>query len=384
MPEADTLERPAAAPLTAVLRVDRDALLAAVRAVSQTVERRNTIPILSNVMLRAADSFLTVCASDLDHWSMRTIDCAGFKIDTTVEADRLITAIDTLRPGAVDISHADGALTIKQGRSSRKLMALPSTDFPMPKPLAHATSFAIDAAPLLKILDTARVAVSTEETRYYLCGVFLQIEDDKLVAAATDGHRVVQVKHPAPAGAAGMGDSIIGTKAVNLICRFLADTEDGAQVELALSDKFYRVGTGRASIEGKLVDATYPDYRRVLRADHECSLVIQAAEFDRAIRAAGSASDGKTRGVRMDLSRDHCEASATAMDGSRSVEPMEGDYDGDMAAIGVNLVYAQSIAKMFGPTPKLTLSFGAAVQDLIVITSDDRPGVTAGVMPMRA
>ncbi|WBQ17494.1 DNA polymerase III subunit beta [Sphingobium yanoikuyae] len=383
MTEADTLERPAGAPLTAVLRVDRDALLAAVRAVSQTVERRNTIPILSNVMLRAADSFLTICASDLDHWSMRTIDCAGAKIDTTVEADRLITAIDTLRPGAVDISHADGALTIKQGRSSRKLMTLPSTDFPMPKPLAHATSFAIDAAPLLKILDTARVAVSTEETRYYLCGVFLQIEDDKLVAAATDGHRVVQVKHPAPAGAAGMGDSIIGTKAVNLICRFLADAEDGAQVELALSDKFYRVGTGRASIEGKIIDATYPDYRRVLREEHDAHMTIQSAEFDRTIRAAGCASDGKTRGVRMDLSRNHCEASATAQDGSRSVEPMDGSYDGPTIAVGVNAMYAQSIAKMFGQTPTLKLGF-AGEAAVIVITSDDRPGVTAGVMPMRA
>lgn len=381
MPDTDTLERPVD---TTTMRVDRDTLLAAVRAVSQAVERRNTIPILSNVLLRTEAGALIISATDLDHWSTRTIDYAGGPIDTTVEADRLITAIDTLRGGAIDISYLHGALTIKQGRSTRKLMTLPSVDFPAAKPAQHATTFPIDAAPLLRILDIARVAVSTEEARYYMCGVFFEVVDGNIVAASTDGYRVVQVTHPAPPAAIGAPDSIIGTKAVNLICRMLDDAPEGAQAEVSLDKGKFQVSVGRSSIAGKLVDATYPAYRRVLRLEHVSRLSIQSAEFDRTIRAAGSASDGKTRAVRIDLSADHCEASGTAQDGGRSVEPMDGAYHGAPLTTGINLTYAQSVAKVFGPTPTLQLGFGAAPSDLILITSDDRPGVIAGVMPMRA
>ena len=156
------------------------------------------------------------------------------------------------------------------------------------------------------------------------------------------------------------------------------------QVEVSINDKGFAVSAGRASIAGKLVDATYPAYRRVLRFDHSSSLEIQSTEWDRSIRAAGSASDGKTRAVRLELDADRCEAIGSAADGGRSVEPMEGSYSGPEIVTGVNLIYAQSIAKIFGPTPKLTLGFGTAPGDLIMITSDDRPGVIAGVMPMRA
>lgn len=381
MSDTDILDRPAT---TSALRVDRDTLLAAVRAVSQTVERRNTIPILSNVLLRAENSFLTICATDLDHMSSRTIDYVGATIDTTVDAERLITAIGTLRPGAVDIEYLHGAVTIKQGRSTRKLMTLPSSDFPLAKPAKDATVFAMDAAPLQRILDTTRVAASTEEVRYYMCGVFFEVVDGSIVTAATDGHRVIQVTHPAPAAAIGAPDSIIGNKAIGLICSLLEGASEGSQAEISLSKTSFQVTQGRSIISGKLVDGTYPAYRRVFRFDHVSQLEIQAGEFDRAIRAAGSASDGKTRAVRIDLSAEHCEASGTAQDGARSVEPLDGTYVGPAICTGMNLIYAGSVAKMFGTTPKLQLGFGRAPGDLILITSDDRPGVIAGVMPMRA
>ena len=381
MPDTDTLDRPDA---VAALRVDRDALLAAVRAVSQTVERRNTIAILSNVLLRVENGFMTVAATDLDHLCQRVIDCTGGRIDTTVEADRLIGAIDTLRPGAIDLSLSDGALTIRQGRSTRKLMTLPSDGFPMIKPDTGSASFAMDAAPLLRILETARISVSTEDAKYYLCGVFIQIVDDEMVVAASDGQRVVQVRHPAPIGSAGSPDSILGTKAVNLVCHLLSNLDDGAQVNIALGSSSFCITASRTLIAGKLVDATYPDYRRPMRPEHEARLEIRAAEFDRSVRAAGIASDGKTRAIRLDLSPGRCEASGASHAGGRSVEPMDGEYVGDEMSIGLNLTYAASIVKMFGPAPKLAIGFGANPKDILMITSDDRPGVTVGVMPMRA
>lgn len=383
MTDADTLERPDSQ-TAAGLRVDRDTLLAAVRAVRQTVERRNTIPILSNVLLRTENGQLAVCATDLDHWSRRQIAYEGQTIDTTVEAERLLTAIDTLRPGAIEIIYQHGALTIRQGRSTRKLMTLPSTDFPVPRAQGDRTTFAIDAAPLLRVLDTARVCVSQEETRYYLCGVFLHIEDGQLIAASTDGHRMVQVKQPAPAGAETMPDAIVGTKAVALICAMLADMADGAQVEMAIGDKDFSVAGGGQVVSGKLVDATYPQYRRVLRFDHASSFAVQSAEWDRSVRAAGSATDGKTRAVRLELEPGQCQAMGSAVDGGRAVEPIEGDYAGPGIVTGVNMLYAQSIAKIFGPAAKLSVGFGSAAPDLIMFSSGDRPGVIAGIMPLRA
>ncbi len=384
MTDSDTLDRPALTATGPTLRVDRDHLLTAVRAVNETVEQRNTIPILSNVLLRCEAGYLKVMATDLDHWSARQIEFTGDVIDTTVEAKRLIDAIGSLRPGGIEVNHLHGVLTIRQGRSTRKLMTMPATDFPVAPPAAGASEFGMDAAPLKRLLETARVAVSTEEVRYYLCGVFVEIIDGKIVAAATDGHRVLQVTQDAPAMAADAPASIIGTKAVNLICNMLDAAPEGAQAVVTLADRKFQVIVGRSMISGKLVDATYPDYRRVFRFEHASHMAIQAAEFDRAIRAAGTASDGKTRAVRIELAEGHCEASATAQDGGRSIEPMEGDYSGDPLTTGINLIYAQSIAKMFGPTPQLHLGFGKAAGDLILITSDDRPGVIAGVMPMRA
>jgi DNA polymerase III, beta subunit len=383
MPETDTLERPAAA-ATGALRIDRDTLLTAITAVGQVVERRNTIPIMSNLLLRTEGDRLTILASDLDLWSQRTIPCdAKAHLATTVGSDQLKDAIRSLRPGAVDLSYAAGALTIKQGRSTRKLMTLSADDFPQARKIEQETTFAIDGTRLLTMLDSAKVSVSNEEIRYYLCGVFVHHRDGQLKAASTNGHTLSVVSIDCPVGAEGIPDSIIGTKAINLICSMLGDLDEGAQVELSLAPGRFHITDGKVNLGGKLVDGTYPQYERLVRASSDRDLTVHSGEFDRSIRAAGVASDGKTRGIRIDLAPNQCEASARAQDGAWSSEPIEGEYRGADLRIGVNLAYAQNIAKMFGSAVNLTLGFQGE-KDPILITSDDRKGLTMVVMPMHA
>ena len=376
-----TLERPAT---DAKLSVDRDALLTAVAAVGLVVERRNTIPIMSNVLLRTAGDVLTILASDLDLWSQRQIPCdAMARLDITVGAEQLKSAIASLRPGAITLTHAEGALTIQQGRSTRKLMTLPAADFPVLRNIEKETTFAIDASRLLAILDSAKVSMSTEETRYYLCGVFIHVLDGRLKAVSTNGHTLSVVAVEAPEGSLSVPDSIIGTKAVNLICAMLGEMREGAQIELSLAPGRFLITDGNIKLAGKLVDGTFPDYQRLVRGGSENSLAVHSGEFDRTVRAAGIASDGKTRGVRIDLARQHCDASSRGHDGAWSSEPIEGEYQGRELQIGVNLAYAQSIAKMFGTAAKLDIGFNGPA-DPILITSEDRQGLTMVVMPMRA
>lgn len=382
MADADTLERPVSS--TDALRVDRDALLTAVSAVCQVVERRNTIPILSNVLLRVEGDGLTILATDLDLWSQRHIPCdAMSRLDTTVEAEKLRASINSLRPGAVTLTHANGALTIQQGRSTRTMMTLPSEDFPQLRKIEKETTFAIDAARLLTMLEAAKPSISTEEARYYLCGVFLHHEDGKLKAVSSNGHTLAVVAVDCPAGAQGIPDSIVGTKAVGLICSMLDNLDDGAQVELSLAPGRFSMDATQIKLGGKLVDGTFPVYQRLIPADTVNELTVNSGEFDRCIRAAGIASEGKTRAIRIDLAPAQCEASARAQDGGRSVEPIEGDYQGSEQAIGVNLAYAQAVGRMFGSAAKLSVGFNGPT-DPILITSEDRNGLTMVVMPMRA
>ncbi len=389
MTDVDTLERPAAAdtagqPDRTTLRVDRDALLAAIRSVNAVIEARNTIMILSNFRLIAKGGWLTVVGTDLDTWFEQGLACFGADMDTTVPADRLIGAIDTMRPGMIDVTLDAGTMTIRQGRSSRKLPTIRADDFPMGKPRGETTAFVMPAERLAIMLETARVAQSTEETRYYLCGVFLHVQDGRLFAAATDGHRVMQVQGGLPEKADEMRGVIISSKGVKLIGQLLGDAKPDETITVNVTGSQFIVAYKNATLSAKLVDGSYPDYQRVLpkRGDDNV-LTVQSAEFIRCIRAAGAASDGKTRAVRLELSPDHCEASGAASDGGRAVEPIEGDYVGEPLTIGVNFQFAMAVAQAFGTASTLTIAM-AGPRDVFLFSSDDRPGVLCGIMPMNA
>ena len=381
MPDTDTLERPDTQAATG-LRVDRDTLLTAVRAVRQTVERRSTIPILSNVLLRVEDGLLTICASDLDHWSRRQIAYEGQAIDTTVEADRLVTAIDTLRPGPMEISYLHGAITIKQGRSTRKLMTLPSTDFPLPRAVADGTTFPIDAAPLLRVLDTARVCVSQEETRYYLNGIYFHVSDEGqpvLKAAATDGHRLARVTVARPDGADGMPGIIVPRKCIGELRKLLDEVEGSVQISLSASK--IRFGLGSAILTSKLIDGTFPDYSRVIPTANDKLLKIDPRSFEDGVDRVATIATEKTRAVKMSLDKDRITLSVTSPENGTAAEEVPGAFQGEGFDIGFNARYLLDILGQID-SDLVELHLADAAAPTLIRESDASPALYV-LMPMR-
>ena len=378
----DTLERPAAA--DALLTIDRDILFGAIRAISQVVEARNTIPILSNLLFDTKGERLRIAGTDLDILFEVQIecDCAGVE-PFTVEASRLTAAVDTLRPGAIVFERENGWVTLKQKASRRKLPIIPAEDFPTSALGTISTTFAMDASELLWIFNSVQSSISTEAARYYLCGIFFDVEGGDLVAAATDGNRMIQARKPCPVGAEGMAGFTLPTKAVRLLRSLLDNAEDGQQVEINVTDRKFEIRQGSFRLDSKLIDGAYPDYRRVIPWGNDKRLKVHSAEMIRGLRAAAAAVDGRARGVRINMSKSECMISGFNADGSRSIEPLEADYDSDEFQIGINAQYAQQTVAAFGEAAQMEIDMLDAT-GAILLRSPDRPGLLAVIMPMRA
>jgi DNA polymerase-3 subunit beta len=263
--------------------IERATLLKSLSHVQSVVERRNTIPILSNVLIEAAaDGTLKLMATDLDLQIVETVEAqveaAGA---TTVSAHTLFDIARKLPEGSqVQLAASDGKMQVVAGRARFNLQTLPRDDFPVIAEGELPTTFELPAATLRQIIDKTRFAISTEETRYYLNGIFLHVSDDAqpvLKAAATDGHRLARVTVPRPDGAAGMPDVIIPRKCVGELRKLLDEVE--GTVEVSLSGSKVRFGLGSAMLTSKLIDGTFPDYSRVIPTANDKLLKIDPKNF---------------------------------------------------------------------------------------------------------
>src|ERR671917_1264338 len=245
--------------------IERATLLKSLSHVQSVVERRNTIPILSNVLIEARDDgSLRVMATDLDLQVDESVEANVTQAGaTTVSAHTLFDIIRKLPEGSqVELSAAEGKMQVNSGRSRFNLSTLPRDDFPVIAEGELPTKFELPAATLRQVIDKTKFAISTEETRYYLMGIFLHVADDQLKAAATDGHRLARVTVPKPDGADGMPDVIIPRKCVGELRKLLDEVE--GTVEISLSETKVRFGLGNAILTSKLIDGTFPDYSRVI------------------------------------------------------------------------------------------------------------------------
>ena len=252
--------------------IERATLLRCMSHVQSVVERRNTIPILSNVLIDAAeDGTVKVMATDLDLQIVETVSAS--KVETpgaiTVSAHLLNDIIRKLKEGSqVSLDAAENRLEIRSGRANFKLPTLPRDDFPVIVEGDLPTSFELPAKQLAEMIDRTRFAISTEETRYYLNGIFLHDTDDDepvLKAAATAGHRLARFTLASPEGAAGMPDVIVPRKAVGEIRKLIEEADGNVLIDLSASKiRFTISGEGGVVLTSKLIDGTFPDWTRVL------------------------------------------------------------------------------------------------------------------------
>jgi len=367
--------------------MDRDALLAALRQVSDVVEARNTIPILSNLLLEVGSGRATVTATDLDVQVRTHFEATGALV-TTVAAAKMLAAAQSFKPGKIRIEPNDSAtaVTLRQARSVRTIATLPADDFPLLKPVDDRVCFAIAGDAMARLFDTAHVAMSTEEIRYYLGGIYLHVAGEDLRAASTDGHRLVRAHVALPAGAATMPAVIVGRKTVKLVRKLLG--EAGAEVRLEVGQTRVAFTIGAVSLDAKLVDGTFPDYERVIPPEAGSVLRVSRAALVDGVGAVTAivSPEGdkiKVRSIRLDLSAGE-EQSLFARDGTgtNASESIAGAWNGDMLSIGANSRYLADIANIFADAAILDLTISGAANP-IRITSDTDPDLVAVCMPMR-
>ncbi len=362
--------------------IERAALLKSLGHVQSVVERRNTIPILSNVLIEATDAgIIRFMATDLD---LQIVDEAEAAIDqpgtTTVSAHTLFEIVRKLPEGSqVALSAAEGRLYIVASRYKSNLPTLPRDDFPVIAEGELPTRFDLPAATLRSIIDKTRFAISTEETRYYLNGIFLHVADDVLKAAATDGHRLARVTVARPEGAQGMPDVIIPRKCIAEL-RKLLDEVDGS-VEISLSASKIRFTLGHAVLTSKLIDGTFPDYSRVIPTGNDKLLTIDPKSFMQGVDRVATIASEKTRAVKMALDRDRITLSVTSPENGTAAEEVPGDYSASGFEIGFNARYLLDIlAQIEGDTVEVHLADAAAPT---LIRENDTAEALYVLMPMR-
>ncbi len=370
--------------------IERANLLRCLSHVQSVVERRNTIPILSNVLIEASgDGLVKIMATDLDLQVVESLDAVSVEDagSITVSAHLLFDIARKLPDGTqVSLETADNRMVVKAGRSRFQLPTLPRDDFPVIVEGDLPTSFEIPADVLAELIDRTRFAISTEETRYYLNGIFLHVADDDkpvLKAAATDGHRLARFTIDRPAGAEGMPDVIVPRKAVAELRKLLEEAE-GASVQVDLSPskiRFTLGGEGGVVLTSKLIDGTFPDYSRVIPTGNDKLLKVDPKSLFAGVDRVATIATEKTRAVKMGLEGDKVTLSVTSPDNGNAAEEVPAQYGSDEMEIGFNANYLKDIlSQIDSDTVELHLADAGAPT---LIRKDEKSPALYVLMPMR-
>ncbi len=329
--------------------IERSNLLKSLNHVHRVVERRNTIPILSNVLIRAEGSELHLKATDLD---LEVFEKAPAMVEqsgaTTVPAHMLYDIVRKLPEGSEVMlaGEADSnALTITAGRSRFTLQMLPESDFPDITAGDFSHTFRLPAKDMASLIERTQFAISTEETRYYLNGIFLHAVEDGgklyLRAVATDGHRLARAQIEAPSGCEGMPGVIIPRKAVGEIQKLVEEPD--AAVTIELSETKIRINVGPVILTSKLIDGTFPDYNRVIPTGNDKELVMERASFASAVDRVSTISSERGRAVKMQLGDGQVVLTVNNPDSGSATEEIPVGYEGAPLEIGFNSRYLLDI-----------------------------------------
>ena len=332
------------------LSIERGTLLRALAQAQSVVERRNTIPILANVLIEAEGEQVSFRATDLD---IEVVDRVPAQVEragaTTVSAVTFHDIVRKLPDGALVRLTDDGAsgrLEVEAGRAHFTLATLPKEDFPVMAATDYAANFSAEARVLRRLFDKSKFAISTEETRYYLNGVYMHVAEGEegpvLRCVATDGHRLARVDAPLPDGAEGMPDVIVPRKTVGELRKLLED--DDAQIAVSVSETKVRFATPEITLTSKVIDGTFPDYSRVIPTNNPRRMEVDASEFAKAVDRVATVSSERSRAVKLALDEDRLVLSVNAPDAGAAEEELAVAYHDEKLEIGFNAKYLLEIA----------------------------------------
>ena len=371
------------------LKADRAAILKALAHVQSVVERRNTIPILANVMIAVRDGKLTLTATDMEIAVLEDVPANASRNGTcTAPAATLYEIVRKLPDGAeVELDHpgGDAQLALRAGRYTTSLVVLPTEDFPSMSAGSLPHKFSVPAHDLRGLIDRTRFAISTEETRYYLNGIYIHAAEadgtKMLRAVATDGHRLARVELPLPQGAGGMPGVIVPRKTVNELRKLLDETS--GDVDVALSDTRIQFHVGPVILTSKLIDGTFPEYERVIPRDNDKILRVGKKDFSDAVARVAAISSERSRPVKLSLAKDLLVLSASSPEQGTATEELDGDrvsYAAGPLEIGFQARYLNDITDQVGEQVEFLFSDGAA--PTVVRDAADASALYV-LMPMR-
>jgi DNA polymerase-3 subunit beta len=367
--------------------LERAVLLKSLGHVHRVVERRNTIPILSNVLLQAAGQSLTLKATDLDLEVTEIVAAdVGQAGGTTLPAHILYDIVRKFPDGSqvsLETTGESGQLVLRSGRSRFNLQSLPETDFPDLAAGDMTHSFEVGAVDLKRLIDKTQFAISNEETRYYLNGIFMHTIDAEghlmLRAVATDGHRLARVEVAAPEGSGGMPGIIVPRKTVAEVQKLIDGASETVKVEVSTAK--IRFTFGDVVLTSKLIDGTFPDYLRVIPSGNDKRLVVDRKPFQEAVDRVSTISSERGRAVKLAVADGKLTLSVTNPDSGSAVEELEVDYDSAPIDIGFNARYLLDITAQIDSDTALFKLADPGSPTLVL----DRDGASAlyVLMPMR-
>ena len=367
--------------------IERSALLKAMSQAQSVVERRNTIPILANVLIEAEGGEISFRATDLDievvYKVVGMVERAGA---TTVGAHTLHEIVRKLPDGAmVELTDDVTAnrLDVVAGRSSFSLATLPREDFPIMANSEYACNFSAQAETLRRLFDKSKFAISTEETRYYLNGVYMHSSDGEsgrvLRCVATDGHRLARIDTQLPEGAETLPGVIVPRKTVGELRKLLDDDE--MKIAVSVSETKIRFATPEIILTSKVIDGSFPDYTRVIPQGNTRRLEVDAAEFAQAVDRVSTVSSERSRAVKLTLEDDRLVLSVNAPDSGAAEEELVVAYADERLEIGFNAKYLLEIAGQVD-RENAVFMFNSSGDPTLMREGNDESAVYV-VMPMR-
>lgn len=372
-----------------LIKAQRDALLKPLQTVTGIVERRHTLPILSNVLISKNQQTISFCSTDIE-MQIRTSSemAAGDEpLSTTVAARKLLDILRALPDQPeITVSYTNKKLSLAQGKAKFSLQTLPAEDFPtVVSADQYPASITLPQRTLKQLLHLVHFAMAQQDIRYYLNGLLLVIDQSSLKAVATDGHRlafsaVTQGSKEVQINIDGERQEVIIPRKAIIECqRLLDDSDSPVTIDLASNQARFRFG--QVELLSKLIEGKFPDYQRVIPAQHQKIVSIQREQFLGALQRAAILTTDKFKGVRLTLSIGSLKISSTNAEQEEASDDIEVDYSGESVDIGFNVQYLIDVlSNLKSNTVQITLQDSNASA---LITSESDPDFKYVVMPMR-
>jgi len=365
-----------------MIKAKRDELLAPLAAVSGIIERRHTLPILSNVLIDSAGETISFLATDIEiQISARTgLTASKDARSLTLGARKLLDILRALPENTeVSLQPQDKRLLLKAGRSRFTLQTLPAEDFPkLAKAAGEATRFTLSQKALRRLLGLVQYAMAQQDIRYYLNGLLMVVDGGELKLVATDGHRLAFASMPLPASMQRQ-EAIIPRKTVVELTKLLADNDEEVAIELSAAQASFSFGN--IQLVSKLIDGKFPDYTRVIPTQHKNTLTAEREPLRQALQRAAILSNEKFRGVRWVLTDGSLKIVSSNADQEEAQEEVEVKYKGDALDIGFNVNYLLDVLNNV-PGNELECAFGDSSSSALISYASEK-GFKYVVMPMR-